>query len=299
MAIIDCEKVANHITNWIKEYTDQAGIKTLVVELSGSVDSALTALLCKRTGKSVLCVSFESSEDLIKTFANEQGLSLMQIDLFTIPNMICDQFYSQGCYFDSNATDALQECLHLPVLNYLAHTSKSLIVGTINRSLAHIVRYFQKYGNGQVDINPIADLFRSESQELFIYLAESMSDKSVYVEQFQTNGTYHVVTPGVRTILEITPKEEQELGITYDEIEWADRENTRTEVQVLDEGEPYTMAGIIFHHQDPARHPEFYRYTGRQQQIIARLHQLEKISRHKINSNLPVCLIRQLEGLVR
>jgi len=78
--------------------------------------------------------------------------------------------------------------------------------------------------------------------------------------------------------------DEEELGLTYDEVEWSDRQNEITQLQhhkaiVTDEG-------------DPAKHPAWLGYTGRQREVIAKVHQMEKISRHKHNPALPVCPIR-------
>jgi NH3-dependent NAD+ synthetase len=84
-------------------------------------------------------------------------------------------------------------------------------------------------------------------------------------------------------------EDERELGLSYDEIEWADRQNMRSV-----EG-----FGIITSNDDPVRHPFWHAYTSNQRRVIAKMHALEKVSRHKINSNLPVCKVRDVAGLVK
>lgn len=321
MAIIDVKKTADHISNWIKNYADNAGIKTLVLGLSGGIDSALVALLCKRTGLPVLCVNMpchSSSSAFLRAekFAKEFELCLVKIDLSSAHDAIYSQALDASIgtksAMESNlAVGGLRSCLRAPTLSYFANATKGLIVGTGNRSEDNITRYFQKYGDGCVDISPISDLFKGEVRELFAYLSTVSSSMLSPRGQIEVNGQVYTVPVSSMEILEALPtadlwgpdagqEDEKELGISYDEIEWADRENTRTEEYVTDDGgEAYTIAGIIFHYQDPTKHPDFFSYTGRQQQIIARLHQLEKISRHKINSNLPSCKVRNVPGLVR
>lgn len=318
MAILDAKKTADHISNWIKDYANIAGVKTLVLGLSGGVDSALVALLCKRTGKKVLCVnmpchSSDSAYLRANSFAEDYGLEMVKIDLSAAHESIYGQAEENG-YTTSNrvAVGGLRSCLRAPTLSYFANATHGLIVGTGNRSEDNITRYFQKYGDGCVDISPISDLFKSEVYELFAFLSSEMAPliETKSIGRFRGQLNVSGMPDSALSILDAKPtadlwgpdagqEDEKELGITYDEIEWADRENTRTGVKVIDDGEPYTIAGIIFNHQDPTKHPEFYRYTGRQQQVIARLNQLEKISRHKFNASLPCCKIRDVEGLVK
>ena len=65
MAILNLAGTANHISNWIKDYATKAGIKTLVVGLSGGVDSALVALLCKKTNLPLVCVNMPDRKSVV------------------------------------------------------------------------------------------------------------------------------------------------------------------------------------------------------------------------------------------
>lgn len=317
MAILNAKKTSDHISNWIKDYADKAGIKTLILGLSGGIDSALAALLCKKTGKKVLCInipchSSDSAYQRANDFAQEYDLELIKIDLSTAHESIYGQAKKQGFATDNKiAVGGLRSCLRAPTLSYFANATRGLIVGTGNRSEDNITRYFQKYGDGCVDISPISDLFKTEVRELFAYLASILSQTPSIPNQYEINGQIYALPKAAIEILEARPtadlwgpdagqEDEKELGITYDEIEWADREDMRTQkigTRFVDG--TYNYVGIIFSPEDPTRHPEFYRYTGRQQYIIAKLHQLEKISRHKFNASLPCCKIRDIEGLVK
>lgn len=312
MSILDLQKTADHITNWIKDYATNAGIKTLVLGLSGGVDSALVALLCKRTKMPVVCVnmpchSSDSAFNRAAAFADSYELPLVKIDLSTAHDVVYDQAKKAEIpNFDPNrqlAVGGLRSCLRAPTLSFFANATGGLIVGTGNRSEDNLTRYFQKYGDGCVDISPIADLFKKEVYELFAFLSANTHKTGVIpksaMDIYNAKPTADLWGP------DSGQEDEKELGITYDDIEWADRENMRTQY-VLAIGPaltghtiPTKTLGIVENEADPAKHPAWLGYTGHQRIVIARMHALEKASRHKINASLPVCRVREVDGLVR
>lgn len=333
MSVVNHSKLANHISSWIRDYAQKAGIQTLVLGLSGGVDSALVALLCKQTNMPLVCVnmpchSSSTAFERAAAFAEDYDIRLLKIDLSEAHNSIYSQAGKKGPPFEvSNvngpehpiAVGGLRSCLRAPTLSFFANAYRGLIIGTGNRSEDNITRYFQKYGDGCVDISPIADLFKSEVYELFNYLATyKFSPDAVYRESEWREGrptpaTDYRMADSARAIYDAKPtadlwgpdsgqEDEKELGITYDEIEWADREDMRTDyVEHHTEaiGATRHTPGIIFDDADPAKRPDFYRYTGRQQTVLCKLHQMEKISRHKANPNLPVCRVRGMTDLVK
>lgn len=329
--ILDYGKTSDYITNWIKDYATEAGIKSLVLGLSGGIDSALVALLCKRTGLPLLCVnmpchSSDSAYNRAKVFADDYGLELHKIDLSQAHDVVYGQAktapFKNGNLENPIAVGGLRSCLRAPTLSFFANAYKGIIVGTGNRSEDNITRYFQKFGDGCVDIAPIADLFKSEVRELFGFLATEMynghsvdpaSHRDLGAAMQANQPIAYVafkMSPGAQAIYDAKPtadlwgpdsgqEDEKELGISYDEIEWADRENTLTETI---EGSRYgdvVEPGIIKNDADPTKHKLWYKYSARQKEVIAKLHQLEKISRHKMNPNLPTCYVREVPGLVK
>lgn len=292
--IKDFKKTADYITNWIREYAKKAGVSTLVLGLSGGIDSALVALLCKRTGLPLVCVnmpchSSSSAYDRAKAFANENHLQLLKVDLSAAHAVIADQLVGQA-EFDwqsKGSAGGLRSCLRAPTLSYVAHATNGLIVGTGNRSEDRITRYFQKFGDGCVDLSPIADLWKSEVNALFAFLAaEAHGGK---------------IGAGSQAILDAKPtadlwgadsgqEDEKELGISYDEIEWADREDVDSQwVMEGIAGHNQDVPGIIFLDTPPHKHSRWHSYTPREQDVISTLHRMEKISRHKSNPNMPIC----------
>lgn len=326
MSIVNHAKLSNHISNWIKDYVTKAGLKTVVLGLSGGIDSALVALLCKKARLPLLtvsmpCHSSDSAYNRAKAFADDYGIVLTKVDLSEAHNVIYGQVkdFRHDNYNSENkiAVGGLRSCLRAPTLSYFANATKGLIVGTGNRSEDNLTRYFQKFGDGCVDLAPIADLFKSEVYDLFAYLAgelapagEASMDEACYIRGLEATK----MMSSARAILAANPtadlwgpesgqEDEKELGITYEEIEWADRENMRTMKTVAKEGEVIVQtswnSGIITGETDPSKHPAWMGYTGRQREVVAKMHQLEKISRHKHNPALPVCEVRKVEGLVR
>ncbi len=94
-------------------------------------------------------------------------------------------------------------------------------------------------------------------------------------------------------------EDEKELGATYDEVEWADREDIATQY-VLEgiAGHDQDVPGIIFQDYHPAVHKKWVTYTEREQFVINLMWSMEKSSRHKFNPNLPVCTLRDRKDLV-
>lgn len=283
--IKDYKKTADYITDWIRNYAKKAGVSTLVLGLSGGIDSALCALLCKRTGLPLVCVnmpchSSSSAYDRAKAFAVENQIQLLKVDLSAAHSVIADQLTEQATFDwrSKGSAGGLRSCLRAPTLSYVAHATNGLIVGTGNRSEDRITRYFQKFGDGCVDFSPIADLWKSEVNALFAFLAAEFHGGKV--------------GPGSQAILDAKPtadlwgadsgqEDEKELGITYDEIEWADREDVKN--------------GIIFSLVRPQKHGDYWDYNDRQKEVILKLHAMEKASRHKSNPAMPICHVHDPE----
>jgi NAD+ synthase len=282
------EFLADYISLWTKNYIEQAGMQGVVLGLSGGIDSALVALLCKRQNIPLLCVnmpchSSSSAYARADAFASDFDLKLLRIDLSKAHETITSQ--AESAIFveapSKAAHAALRSCLRAPTLSYLAHNFKSLIIGTGNRSEDHITRYYQKFGDGCVDFSPISDLFKSEVRDLFRWLA--------------TDGDKNPMPAGAQAIYDAKPtadlwgadsgqEDEKELGITYDEIEWADRVDMKY--------------GIIFSEAPPNTFAAWSVYTDRQKYVLETLHRMEKTSRHKHNPALPYCKVRPLTAWI-
>ena len=158
----------NHITRWIKSYATKHKIKTLVIGVSGGIDSAVVSTLCARTGLPTVVVSMP-----IKQSRNTHSLSLAHGEWLTqqfanATHMTVDltptfrQF--EKCFV--NASDLglanSRSRLRMMCLYQIAQGQGGIVVGTGNRVEDFGVGFFTKYGDGGVDISPIGDCVKTE-----------------------------------------------------------------------------------------------------------------------------------------
>ena len=170
---MDCEKVANHIQEWMRKQVDSARVSGVIVGISGGIDSAVVAALCKRefddkiTGVIVPCESLADdaidAQILAKTFAIDCKVSNITDAYVAMLNCFPETF---DCKL---ARSNLKSRLRMSTLYYYANNMNCVVMGTTNRTEASI-GYFTKYGDGGVDFEPIADLLKREVRELANYL---------------------------------------------------------------------------------------------------------------------------------
>ena len=214
---MNVEKVSEYIVNWLKNYATNAKVNGFVVGISGGIDSAVTSTLCAKTGLKTICVEMpihqaesqvdrglEHINNLKKNFSN---VSSAKVDLTST----FEDFKNQA------PTDKNQVILNLALANtrarlrmttlyYLAGLHGLLVAGTGNKVEDFGVGFFTKYGDGGVDLSPIADLLKSEVYELAAFLNVP---KSIQKAQ-PTDGLFG----DSRT-------DEDQIGASYDELEWA------------------------------------------------------------------------------
>lgn len=216
------KEVVDHIVGWIKSYTENASMKGLIVGISGGIDSAVTSALCAKTGLNTLCVEMpihqaesqvnkakEHIDQLKKSYSN---VSEEQIDLTSV----FEEFKKKA---PSTKNESLLELslantrarLRMTALYYFSGINRYLVVGTGNKVEDLGVGFFTKYGDGGVDISPIADLLKSEVYLLGEYLNISQS----ILNAAPTDGLFG----DDRT-------DEDQIGASYDELEWAMKMNS-------------------------------------------------------------------------
>ena len=161
------------IINWLKEYSKTSNIKTFVIGISGGIDSALTSTLCAETGLNTILVSMpirqhkselDRAHNHIKWLKNKyDNVSSMEINLTSV-------FADFEMLFADNenklALANSRARLRMTTLYQIAQTNAGLVVGTGNKVEDFGVGFFTKYGDGGVDISPIADLMKSEVKEM-------------------------------------------------------------------------------------------------------------------------------------
>ena len=211
------EKVANHITEWLTNYLEETGMNGFVVGISGGIDSAVTSTLCAKTGKSVLCLEMpikqESSQvnraqDHIKwlkaNFKNVKSFRLPLDSVFESFTEIIPTAEDKEAQFLSLANTRAR--LRMTSLYYFAALHHCLVAGTGNKVEDFGVGFYTKYGDGGVDISPIADLNKTDVFEISKILG-------VLDEIIKAKPTDGLWDDG-RT-------DEDQIGATYKELEWA------------------------------------------------------------------------------
>ena len=214
---IQTEKVNTHIVEWLKNYANNAKVNGFVIGISGGVDSAVTSTLCAQTGLQVLCVEMpihqaetqvsrgrEHIEQLKKRFSNVTDIKTDLTETFeAFKNAVPKTSDDAKVNFSLANTRAR---IRMTSLYYLAGIHGLLVAGTGNKVEDFGVGFYTKYGDGGVDLSPIADLMKSDVYALGKYLTIPQS----ILTAAPTDGLFG----DNRT-------DEDQLGASYDELGWA------------------------------------------------------------------------------
>ena len=163
----------NKITSWIKNYCSENKIESLVVGISGGIDSSVVSTICALTNIEVYAVSMpinqiKSQHDLSLDHGNwltenYRNVHHLTIDLSSLYNHFqksLSSFESEHAFANSKSR------LRMVTLHHISSSTKGIVVGTGNKVEDFGVGFYTKYGDGGVDISPIADLMKSEVWEL-------------------------------------------------------------------------------------------------------------------------------------
>lgn len=250
------KKVIEHIVNWLKEYSDKSKTDGFVIGISGGIDSALTSTLCAATGKRCIVLNMpirqtqhefdrgmEHINWLKKVYPNVES---HLVDLTGIFEKMENDFPKKVQDFLTMANTRSR--LRMITLYAFAGHHKLLVAGTGNKIEDFGIGFYTKYGDGGVDISPIADLMKSEVYSL----AAEMGVVSSILNARPTDGLF----PDGRT-------DEDQIGASYDELEWAMTYQNKKET---------------------------YSLTERQQQVMNIYLQRNRANKHKMEA-IPVCIV--------
>ena len=244
----DWKETGTDISNWILDYAISNGISTLVVGVSGGIDSAVVSTLCARTGLRTMVLNMPVHQEKSQNDLSNQHMSWLTSNWQNVESHVIDLSSS----FDSlslvlkekNVTElALANTrarLRMATLYSIAGSNNGIVVGTGNKVEDFGVGFFTKYGDGGVDISPIADLYKSE-----VY---ALADSLGIIQDIQDAAPTDGLWPDGRT-------DEEQIGATYAELEWA-----MMEIENPSEAEP----------------------TERQRQVMERYLQLNSANSHKM-----------------
>jgi NAD+ synthase len=221
------EKIIDHIVNWLKDYAMRASMKGYVIGVSGGVDSGVVSTLCAMTGLDLLMIempirqkedqvnrAWEHINNITKKFPNARAMS---VDLTPAFEELYKTFKVNDVEFPAEklAFANTRSRLRMLTLYYYGQINELLVCGTGNKIEDFGIGFFTKYGDGGVDVSPIADLYKTEVYELArtLDLVESIQNA------IPTDGLWDTE----RT-------DEQQIGAAYSELENIQKEwGTKTE----------------------------------------------------------------------
>lgn len=245
------------IVDWLKNYCSEAGAQGFVIGVSGGIDSAVTAMLCARTGLPVTLLELpihQASSQVsranaqIKELKNSfPNVTSHEVLLSPVFDQLIDVLPAQT---DSDRRDMAlvntRARLRMTVLYYFAGLEGKLVAGTGNKVEDFGVGFFTKYGDGGVDLSPIADLMKSE-----VYI---LGKELGVIEEIMAAPPTDGLWGDDRT-------DEDQIGATYPELEWA----------------------MEFNGDENA-------ISERQREVLTIYRRLHRLNRHKMIP-IPVCKI--------
>jgi len=209
------QALAEHIVNWLRNYQSKAKAQGFVVGVSGGIDSALTATLCALTGSKTILINMpirQTEAELNRGLEQMQALqnahsnvSLLQIDL-TQSFGLLESTLGLDPAQNHLALANTRARLRMTTLYAIAQANGCLVAGTGNKVEDFGVGFYTKYGDGGVDLSPIADLYKTE----VFKLAEHLGVVQSILDAKPTDGLW-----------EDGRSDEDQIGASYPELEWA------------------------------------------------------------------------------
>ena len=214
--MIDWSELVDEITAWIADYAESNGISTLVIGVSGGIDSAVSSTLSARTSLPTIVVNMPIHQDPEQYELSNKHISWLESNFDNVEGRLVDltgtydKFNEQMKEHDlsSLALANSRARLRMTTLYAIASSTGGIVVGTGNKVEDFGVGFFTKYGDGGVDISPIADLMKSEVYEI----AKALD----IIEDIQQAAPTDGLWDDGRT-------DEEQIGATYAELEWAMR----------------------------------------------------------------------------
>lgn len=211
---MNTEKVAEYIVSWLKDYAVKAKVDGFVVGVSGGIDSAVTSTLCSKTGLTTVLVSMPIHQEVGQDTrsrghmgwllgGDNKKVEAKAVDLTAVYDLFADhEMKGDNKLALANTASRIRAVK----LYQFANARNLLVVGTGNKVEDHGVRFFTKYGDGAVDISPIADLTKTQVRELGRYLGVAEE----ILNAVPTDGLW-----------EDNRSDEDQIGASYEELEWA------------------------------------------------------------------------------
>ena len=212
---MNSDKKITYISNWIKDYAISLPFNppSLIIGVSGGIDSAVTSTLCAKTGLKTIAVSMpikqnQSQHDLSlrhlkwleDSFDNVEIMTIELDEVFKSFELTMTNFNNKLAFANSRSR------LRMVTLYQIAQSNKGIVVGTGNKVEDFGVGFYTKFGDGGVDISPIADCTKTDVWNM----GKSLGIMNEIIEAAPTDGLW-----------DDSRNDESQLGLTYEQIEEA------------------------------------------------------------------------------
>lgn len=209
--------IVDHIVSWLKKYAEDAGCLGFAVGISGGIDSAVTSALCALTGLETCCVEMPIHQDINQVSRANKHIKQLQTkfpNVYSRHITLTESFDTLIKALPPSSIDSIQDLsaantrarLRMTTLYFLAGTSRLLVAGTGNKVEDFGVGFYTKYGDGGVDLSPIADLTKSE-----VYV---LGKELAIINEI-------MIAPPTDGLWGDSRTDEDQLGASYPELEWA------------------------------------------------------------------------------
>ena len=212
------QKVIDHIVNWLRDYATNAKVNGFIIGVSGGIDSAVVSTLAAKTGLKTLVLEMpirqkadqvDRAQDHIEflkaNFSNVEGFTVNLTDVFeSFETTVND--YKEGAWSKNLALANTRSRFRMVTLYYYGQLNGLLVTGTGNKVEDFGVGFYTKYGDGGVDISPIADLYKTQVYEI----AKELNILESIQKAAPTDGLW-----------DADKTDEDQMGATYPELEWA------------------------------------------------------------------------------
>ena len=210
------KEVIKHIVNWLSDYQKKSGANGFIIGISGGIDSALTSTLAAKTKLPTICIEMPIHQNKKQVDRGRNHIKWLKKNYKNVKNTLVnltnvfDSFVENLPNSHKNKNELclvnVRARLRMISLYYYAQLNNYLVVGTGNKVEDFGIGFFTKYGDGGVDISPIADLLKTEVYQL----SKSLGINNEILIAPPTDGLWND-----------DKTDEEQIGATYSELEWA------------------------------------------------------------------------------
>ena len=208
------KEVIKYIKEWILQYNKESKTKGFVIGISGGIDSALTSTLIAETRLPLMCIEMPIHQNKKEILRGKKHIAWLKEKYNNVSSIefnltsVFDNFKNQTNDNNDNslALANTRSRLRMTSLYYFAQINNYLVAGTGNKVEDFGIGFFTKYGDGGVDLSPIADLLKTE--------VFTLSKELNIINDI-------LIAPPTDGLWDNEKTDEDQIGATYKELEWA------------------------------------------------------------------------------